>query len=164
MASCSSLCVTQFSTYPFDLNWFDRLSSQRWGCFEEHCKSVLQVKVGFCSFLSFVEEYSKAMLFLSICIEILLHTYSKKLLEFQESYCFKIQCGWVKWLSFNVVSWFYYLPSLQGWFEQQALPVQPPWQHGHCWGRAKECPAASLWGHPAGGNHITHHYLWQTAK
>lgn len=46
--------------------------------------------------------------------------------------------------------------AFQGWFEQQALPVQHPRQYGHCWGRAKECTAAPLWGHPAGGNQITH--------
>lgn len=47
------------------------------------------------------------------------------------------------------------LSVFQGWSEQQALSVQPPRQPELCWGRAEERPAAPLWGHPAGGSHIT---------
>lgn len=46
-----------------------------------------------------------------------------------------------------------FVSVLQGWSEQQALPVQRPRQPGLCRGRAAERPAASLWGHPAGGPH-----------
>lgn len=48
-----------------------------------------------------------------------------------------------------------FLFVLQGWSEQQAVPVQPSRQPGFCRGRAEERPAAPLWGHLAGGRCFT---------